>query len=470
MRNIYWLLVGLLFIGVGCTEPNTPPNVLVIISDQHSGLLMTQTGYQHMETPGIDKIAEQGVTFTRSYCTYPVCVAARASFMTGMMPSKSSGDLTSYQSIGKTMLDAGYETAYFGKWHVGRSKMDKVSDWHGFETYQDLRRDTKTKELTVDFLKQDRERPFFLMTSFLNPHDCCELARNIAGLGDDYRDGPVEENMDLEFCPPLPANFDIPPDEAEGFSTRRLPDSSDHTNYGKHPVKYWTETEWRQYMYGYDRLVEKVDAHILDVMNTLEAEGLLENTLVIYTSDHGDGHASHQWNQKMTFYEESINIPFIVSWKGHTIAGRIDEETLVSNGLDMYPTICKIAGVSWPEVLPGTDLSPFYLKDADPTTGREYVVSEINQTARYEDGRVVLKGRMVVSKDHKYILFDGGENREQFFDVKKDPGEMNPVTMNPDYQEQLSIHRKYLKEWIVATSDDFLTENIPQDPVVAAIK
>ncbi|HEC42208.1 MAG TPA: DUF229 domain-containing protein [Bacteroides sp.] len=470
MRNIYWLLVGLLLIPVGCTGPYTPPNILVIISDQHSGLLMNQTGYQYLDTPGINKIAEQGVTFTRSYCTYPVCVAARASFMTGMMPSKSSGNLTSYKSIGKTMLDAGYETAYFGKWHVGRSKMDKVSDWHGFETYQDLRRDTKTKELTVDFLKQDRERPFFLMTSFLNPHDCCELARNIAGLGDDYRDGPVEEHMDLEFCPPLPANFDIPPDEAEGFSTRRLPDSSDHTNYGKHPVKYWTETEWRQYMYGYDRLVEKVDAHILDVMNTLEAEGLLENTLVIYTSDHGDGHASHQWNQKMTFYEESINIPFIVSWKGHTIAGRIDEETLVSNGLDMYPTICKIAGVSWPEVLPGADLSPFYLKDADPTTGREYVVSEINQTARYEDGNVVLKGRMVVSENYKYILFDGGENREQFFDVKKDPGEMNPVTMNPDYQEQLSIHRQYLKEWIVATSDDFLTENIPQDPVVAAIK
>lgn len=461
MKTVY-LFIGLMLISFSCKTLDTPPNILVIITDQHSGLIMNQTGYTHLKTPGINKIAELGVTFTRSYCTYPVCVAARASFMTGMMPSKSSGNLTSYPSIGKTMLDSGFETAYFGKWHVSNSKMDKVADWHGFEQYQDLRRDTKTKELTVDFLKQEHDRPWFMITSFLNPHDCCELARNISGLGDDYRDGPVEEHMDVEQCPPLPANFAIPPDEAEGFSCRRLPDSSDMANYRKHPVKYWGETEWRQYMYGYDRLVEKVDQHILSIMNTLEEQGLLENTVVIYTSDHGDGHASHQWNQKMTFYEESINIPFIVAWKGKTTAGKIDQETLVSNGLDLYPTICKLAGVTWPQELPGLDISPYSLKDSKlPSGRREYVVSEINQNARYENSRVVLKGRMVVSEKYKYILFNGGENREMFFDIKNDPGEMQSLTNNPEYKKQIEVHRQYLKDWIEKTSDDFLTEQIP---------
>ena len=215
-------------------------------------------------------------------------------------------------------------------------------------------------------------------------------------------------------------------------------------------------------MYGYDRLVEKVDQHILKIMDVMEEGGLLENTVVIYTSDHGDGHGSHQWNQKMTFYEESINIPFIVAWKGKTIAGKIDKETLVSNGLDLYPTICKMAGVLWPEELPGSDLSPVSLKDPkNQATPRKYIVSEINQNARIENARVVLKGRMVVSENYKYILFDQGKNREMFFDLVKDPGELHPVTNDPGYREQIEVHRQYLRDWITSTSDEFLAEKIP---------
>jgi len=455
MKTIF-LLVGLMLFSNVTKGQDTQANILLIISDQHSGLFMSQAGYPYLETPGIDKLAEEGVTFTRSYCPYPVCVAARASFMTGVMPSKSTKNLTSYPSIGKTMLDGGYETAYYGKWHVARSKMHKVESWHGFEQYQDLRNDTRTKDLSIEFLNQKHDRPFFMITSFLNPHDCCELARNISGLGDDYHDGPVEERMDVSKCPPLPANFEIPPDEAEGFSTRRLPDSTDMKNFRKHPVKYWTETEWRQYMYGYDRLVEKMDAHIESLVDELERLGLLENTIIIYTSDHGDGHASHHWNQKMTFYEESVNVPFIVSWKGHTTAGKIDKHTLVSNGLDLYPTVCKLAGVPWPEDLLGSDLSPYALKESkNPITKREYVVSEMNQNAKNQGGREVFCGRMVVSEKYKYILFDGGDNREQFFDIQKDPGEMLPLMHNPKYKKEIAAHRKYLEEWITESADDF---------------
>ncbi len=149
-------------------------------------------------------------------------------------------------------------------------------------------------------------------------------------------------------------------------------------------------------MYGYDRLLEMVDAHIKLVIDELEAQDLLEDTLIIYTSDHGDGHAAHQWNQKMTFYEEAINVPFIISWKGKTKAGYLDEETLSSTGLDIFPTILSFAGVPIPGSLHGLDLGPQVL--ADPAgatlTDRHYVVSEINQ-ARY-------KGRMVVTSDYKY--------------------------------------------------------------------
>lgn len=432
------------------------PNVLLIISDQHAGRVMTQTGYSYVKTPGIDKLAAEGVTYTRSYCTYPVCMASRASIMTGMMPSKSNKNLMNYNSIGKTLKNVGYNTAYFGKWHVSNTKIKEVADWHGFDTYKRQYNDTKTAKLSVDFINQQHNKPFFLVTSLLNPHDCCELARNISDLGDDYHDGKVEENKPMEECPPLPVNFHIPKKEAEGFYTRRTPDTTDMRNFRKHPVKYWQEKEWRQYLYGYDRLVEKMDQHILTIVETLESKGLLENTIIFYTSDHGDGHAAHEWNQKMNFYEESINVPFVVSWKGHTKSGVIDSDLLTSSGLDLYPTICKIAGVQSVDYLQGEDLSPYFLKDKDlPKETRKYVVSEINQKEKNKPKGKVFVGRMLVTSQYKYIVFDGGKHPEQFFDLKNDPGELNTLIYSKKHQKQIEAHREMLREWVAKTGDDF---------------
>ena len=439
MRNVLALVFSLMFIPQLCMAGGSPPNILLIIADQHTGSVMTQRGYSHITTPGIDKIADAGVTFTRAYTTYPVCKAYRKSMMTGLMPSKIP-DATQQPSIGKTLSEAGYETVYHGKWHVGETRINKVTDWHGFETYDSRQNDTTTRERVVDFIKQKHDRPFFLVASFMNPHDACELARNMSGIKDNYKDLPIDENVAVELTPPLPANFEIPENEAEGFSLRRNAERGTKM-FERHPTKDWTETQWRQYMYGYDRLLEMVDAHIKLVIDELENQGLLENTLIIYTSDHGDGHASHKWNQKMTFYEEAINVPFIISWKGKTRAGFIDEKTLSSTGLDIFPTLLRTAGVPIPESLYGLDLTPQVLADPAGETlpERDYVVSEINQ-AKY-------KGRMVVTQNFKYILFDGGANPEQLFDRANDPGELHPVTYNPEYKEQLIAHRNMLLEW-----------------------
>ena len=363
MRNTRALALALclIFIPQAGMAEKSPPNILLIIADQHTGSVMSQRGYSYITTPGIDKIAEAGVTFTRAYTPYPVCKAFRKSLMTGLMPSKIS-DATQHTSIGKTLSEAGYETVYHGKWHVGETRIDKSADWHGFETYDGRQRDTTTRERAVNFIRQEHDRPFFLVTSFMNPHDACELARNMSGIKDNYKDVPIEENVDVELTPPLPANFAIPENEAEGFSLRRGSEPGTKM-FEKHPTKYWTENQWRQYIYGYDRLLEMVDAHIKLVIDELEKQGLLENTVIIYTSDHGDGHAAHQWNQKMTFYEEAINVPFIVSWKGKTKAGYIDENTLSSTGLDIFPTILKLAGLPIPETLHGLDLGPQVLAE-----------------------------------------------------------------------------------------------------------
>jgi arylsulfatase A-like enzyme len=447
MRKTFVPALCLMFIPALCGAKDEQPNILLIIADQHTGSVMTQRGYDHVTTPGIDKIADAGVTFTRAYTTYPVCKAFRKSMMTGLMPSKIA-DATQHTSIGKTLSEAGYETVYHGKWHVGETRIDKSAAWHGFETYDGRQRDTGTRERVVEFIQQKHEKPFFLITSFMNPHDACELARNMSGIEDDYKDVAIDvSGVPVELTPPLPANFEIPRNEAEGFSLRRNAERGT-TMFEKHPTKDWTETQWRQYLYGYDRLLEMVDAHIKLVIDELENQGLLENTVIIYTSDHGDGHASHKWNQKMTFYEEAINVPFIVSWKGKTKAGYLDEQTLSSTGLDIFPTILRFAGVPIPDSLHGLDLTPQVLAGsvAKSLPKRDYVVSEINQAK--------FKGRMVVTQDFKYILFDGGANPEQLFELVNDPGELRPVTDKPEYREHLLAHRNMLVEWHDRIGDD----------------
>jgi len=309
--RIYFLLVFVFISFTGLGQDNRP-NILVIITDQHSGKVMTQTGYEYIKTPGIDKIADQGVTFTRSYVTYPVCMSSRRSFMTGLMPSKAEPP-TDYPSIGSVLSENGYETVYRGKWHVGSTDINEVREWHGFNTYKESKVDSTIARWSRDYLKQEHDKPFFMVASFLNPHNICEFARNMTGLTNQgYDDGAVEEQMDTAYCPPLPSNFAIPENEAEGLSTRRNQDTGDE-HWAANPHKGWNESQWRQYMYGCDRFLEKVDARVEKVYDELAKQGLLENTIVIYTSDHGDAHASHQLTQKKTFYEEVVNVPFVVS-------------------------------------------------------------------------------------------------------------------------------------------------------------
>ncbi|HKK61084.1 MAG TPA: sulfatase-like hydrolase/transferase, partial [Bacteroidales bacterium] len=450
------IIIILVFVCISIAKAqDARPNILLIITDQHSGKVMTQTGYEYIKTPGIDKIADQGVTFTRSYVTYPVCMSSRRSFMTGLMPSKAEQP-TDYPSIGSVLSESGYETVYRGKWHVGSTDIDEVSDWHGFQTYKESEIDSTIARWSKDYLKQEHDKPFFMVTSFLNPHNICEFARNMTGLRDHgYDDGAVDEHVDTSYCPPLPANFAIPENEAEGISARRNQDPGDE-HWGANPHKGWTESQWRQYMYGYDRFLEKVDARVEEVYDELTKQGLLENTIVIYTSDHGDAHASHQWTQKKNFYEESVNIPFVVSWKGKTRAGVIDEETLVSNGLDLYPTILKMAGIDIPDYLPGEDISSGFLKDTqDNPIDRDYVVTELDQKVYKSNTPGIFNGRMVVTKRFKYFLFDQGANKEQLFDLEKDPGELHPVTYDPDYHDDLLACRAKLKEWVATQNDDF---------------
>jgi arylsulfatase A-like enzyme len=191
--------------------------------------------------------------------------------------------------------------------------------------------------------------------------------------------------------------------------------------------------------------VEDVDRQVGQVLEALRRTGQQANTLIVFTSDHGEGLASHRWTGKMMYYEEEAAVPLIVSFKGVTPAGRIDREHLVS-ALDVLPTICDYAGLRGPAEMRGRSLRPIIEKPQRP--GHEYVVSEM--------ARGTERSFMVRTKRYKYMVFPGtaGQKVEMLFDMQADPGEMKNLAGRAEFGEEMERHRKLLAQWNKLTEQD----------------
>ncbi|PTS98750.1 sulfatase, partial [Pedobacter sp. HMWF019] len=288
------------------------------------------------------------------------------------------------------------------------------------------------------FIKENKDKPFLLVASFLNPHDICEWARGEALKMDVLEDAPPAAQ-----CPELPANWRIPANEPQ--IVRDQQKVSERT----YPSTKWNADQWRQYRWAYNRLVEKVDKYIEMVLASLKKYGVEKNTIIIFTADHGDGYAGHSWNQKQILYEEASRIPFIVSkigaWKPRT------DDMLVCNGTDMIPTICGLTGVQKPGYLKGIDISKRLINPGKNL--RDTLVIETD-FADNED-LLGISGRAVITKDFKYIVYNKGEIKEQLFDLSKDPGEINNLAVNTAYKKKLISMRNYLKKWCEKNGDKF---------------
>jgi arylsulfatase A-like enzyme len=193
-----------------------------------------------------------------------------------------------------------------------------------------------------------------------------------------------------------------------------------------------------------------VDAEVRRILDALRRLGLEEDTIIVFSSDHGDGQGAHRWNQKILFYEEQVRVPFIVSWKGVTRAGRVDEH-LISNGLDLYPTLCDYAGVAPPDDLPGLSLRPL-LEGREPDAWRSYVASEM--PFQPSDGWNV-QSLMIRTERHKYTAYSSGHYPEQLFDLQEDPGEMVNMAVDSRHADLLQQHRALAYAWCQETGYQF---------------
>jgi arylsulfatase A-like enzyme len=198
------------------------------------------------------------------------------------------------------------------------------------------------------------------------------------------------------------------------------------------------------------------------VLEALRQTGHEESTLVIFTSDHGEGLGAHRWTGKLMFYDQEAAVPLIVSWKGVTPPKRIDGRHLVST-LDVLPTICDYAGVEPPPHMRGESLRAVIEKPDAP--GHEFVVSEM------AGGQGGSRAFMIRTKKYKYVVFPAtgaAERGEMLFDMESDPGEMKNLAADAALASELERHRKLLDQWKKTTEEDKYP--VKPNPVAAGKK
>ncbi|WP_327683420.1 sulfatase family protein [Kitasatospora sp. NBC_00458] len=427
------------------------PNVLVVLTDQQTADAMSATGNPHLATPHMDALAAAGTRYRQAYCAQPLCAPSRASLLTGLLPSGlgvTGNEGGPEPLLGRLFAGAGYDCGYGGKWHL--PELD-LPEGRGFRRIHPAGDDAGLARAAAAFVREPRDRPFLLVASFLEPHGICEWAR-----GQDPKTGPLPAPPPAADCPPLPANFPPAPYEA------RLPRLAQRAWAHTHPTEEWREDDWRRYRYAYYALVERVDRHLGTVLTALhepddgpdggpddgpdggpsDAPGRRRETVVVFSSDHGDGAGAHRWNQKWALYEESVRVPFLVSGPG-TVAGAVSDR-LVSTGPDLIPTLCDLAGVTPPPGLPG--------RSVRAPAPRETVVVE----TRWElPGFNNALGRMIRDERHKYVCYAWGDHREQLFDLGADPGEMVNLAVDSRYAALLDRFRALLAGHCARSGDPF---------------
>lgn len=292
--------------------------------------------------------------------------------------------------------------------------------------------DEPAAETAAAFLRRKHDRPFMLAVSIMNPHDICFPSEH-------HRAGPVSDSE----LPPLPANFRPDPEEPELLIGTRF----SHEGSSR-AANRWDERGWRQAMRIYYRFTEVADKAVGIVLDALESSGLEQDTVIIYTSDHGEGNASHMWFGKLSLYEESAAVPFLVSWKGVIPAGAADTERLVS-ACDILPTVLGCAGIDPPPGIDGEDLGPL-IKDTS-AKGREYVGCALYPVSEKSN----LEGRMIRTRRFKYTVFSPGARPEMLFDIVNDPGETRNRARDPGFEQEMKKHRAMLGDWITRTGDSF---------------
>jgi arylsulfatase A-like enzyme len=444
------------------------PNLLFIWTDEQRADTMAAYGNTRIHAPNLNKLADESVVFQKAYVTQPVCTPNRSAVMTGLWPHTSGCTENNIplprdiRCLPELLNDPDYRTAYMGKWHLGDeifaqhgfeewvsiedgytnyyrrgSDRNKRSDYHHFLIDKGYKPDRGTKfsrsfaarrpiehckpsflEMKAcEFLRRHRSEPFILYINFLEPHMPFF--------------GPLDNEHDPDDVD-LPANFGDPLEDNEPLCYRRKREQCIQ-KYGA------DEKDIRKLIARYWGLVTQVDRSVGAILRTLENLGLGENTIVVYTSDHGDMMGSHNMVEKGVMYEEATRIPWLIrtprmKGKGCLIKNCVSQ-------IDMVPTLMELLTAKSTDSLPGQSLVPLF------TGGKVDQKDVFIEWNPYSKKRLEhLYTRTIISPDGwKLCLSD--VDKCQLFNLKKDPGETTNLFDSGRHSDIISKLRSKIYKW-----------------------
>ena len=495
----------------GCTEPVTekPLNIVYIMTDDHTAQMMSCYDKRYMETPNLDRIANDGVRFTNSFVANSLSGPSRACMITGKhsCENKFYDNSTcvfdaSQQTFPKLLQKAGYQTALIGKWHL-ESLPTGFTYWEivpGQGDYYNPDFITQTNDtiqkhgyitnlITDDALdwmenKRDKEKPFCLLIHHKAIHrnwmaDTCNLAlyedKEFAlpdNFFDDYNGREAAAAQEMSIVKDMDMIYDLKmlrPDKEsrlkslyESFIGRM--DEGQRAAwdafygpviddfYQKNPQgKDLANWKFQRYMRDYMKTVKSLDDNVGRVLDYLEENGLLDNTLVVYTSDQGFYMGEHGWFDKRFMYEESMRTPLIMRLpKEFDRKGDITE--MVQN-IDYAPTFLELAGVKVPDDIQGVSLLPL-LKGEKPADWRRSLYYHFYE---YPAEHMVTRHYGVRTDRYKLIHFYNDIDAWELYDLEKDPAEMHNVINDSAYGEVLADMQAELKKLQILYNDtDFV--------------
>ena len=423
-----------------------PLNILVLYADDWRYDTLGCAGNPVVKTPQLDQLAREGVRFTQNRVTTAICGVSRASLFTGQWMSRHGNPAflafkTPWSETYPGLLRAkGYFVGHVGKWHNGKfpgTNFDfgrAYSGTHWITNKNDgtkIHVTQKNENDALEFLRtRPAAKPFCLTLAFFATH---------AEDGNPQQFLPQPESMKLyeDVTIPVPAN-------ATEESFRRLPSFiANEKNEGRvrwhwrfdEPAKYQTM------MKNYYRLATEVDTTCGRVLAELKKQGLLDKTLVIFTSDNGYFHAEHGLADKWYPHEESIRVPLVVRDPRMDKARRGQTNDDFTLNVDLAPTILAAAGIKAPATMQGRDLTPLYLAATKAAWRNEYFYEH----ATIKNTNFIPSSEALVRKDWKYFYWPDFKT-EQLFDLRADPMEERDLSADPAQAARLVEMRRRFAE------------------------
>lgn len=500
------LTTGLFYLAITLTSMSQAaerPNIVFIFTDDHAPhAIGAYDGWLKSvnPTPNIDRLARQGMLFQNSFCTNSICGPSRAVILTGKHShingfmnngNNFNGDQPTFP---KYMQKAGYQTAFYGKWHL-KSKPQGFDDWkvlpgqglyynpdfltpEGKITVPGYCTDIVT-EMAIEWLanQRDRDKPFVLMCQHKAPHRNWMPALRHLNLYDDIDipepatlfdrwedNAPPARHQELEIDRHMDLNYDLFVDLTPDFSGPPSQERQDRSAWNNmkrmtpEQLKRWRAAyepkdkafheanltgkdlvrwKYQRYAKNYLRCIKGVDESVGRLMHTLRGLGLSDNTVVIYSSDQGFYVGDHGWYDKRWMYEESLKMPFIVKWPGVTEPGSVNHDMI--QNLDYAETFLEMAGAEIPEDMQGRSLVPL-LKGETPDDWRKSIYYHY-----YEYPSVHMVPRHYGIRTDRYKLMHFYEYDEwEFYDLETDPDELTNLYENKDYSDTIDAVRKQL--------------------------